>query len=220
MRSQYCTKIYAGAGPQTHQRLFPTLDESRVAPFEAGLFDARAKFPIKAGELIEQAPAMLLFKPFVRDTALGPLVITWEDLLPEHQDSIRATADLIGGKLPIQYRGPDPQGERVLRMTNVKNVAIFPFAGRIGTVRRLDMSSPFLPVKSNCRLKINLQVHEGEASDENSKPRVSVLLELIATKDIGTGQVLMMDLKPTGTAYERELLKAKLQAIGHSFVLD
>jgi hypothetical protein len=223
LSSQYCTKIYAGAGPETFQRLYPSLDESRVAPFDAGLNDARAKVPIKAGERIEQAPAMLLYKPFVKGTALGPLVITWDTLRPEHQTAINSASAPIGGKLPIEYRGPGSDWQQVRRMTKLENVAILPFAGRIGMVRRVNSRSSLVSsIKTNCRLEIGITVHHEEGrneSEEDGKPRVSVVLELIATEDIPTGGVLLMDLKPAGTAYERELLKVKLNDIGHPFNL-
>jgi hypothetical protein len=178
-------------------------DQSRVAPFDAGLNDAaRAKVPIKAGgERIEQAPSMLLYKPFVKGTALGPLVITWDMLLPEHQTAINSASAPIGGKLPIEYRGPGSDWQQVRRMTNLENVAIVPFAGRIGMVRRVNSRSSLVSsIETNCRLEIGITVlpqHEEERNEskEDGKPRVSVVLALIATEDIPTGGVLLMDLK-------------------------
>ncbi len=210
LRSQYCTKIYAGPGPATFRQLIPPIDESRIAPFDAGLNDARAKVPIKAGQRIEQGPAMLMYKPFVKDTALSPLVISWNDLLQEHQDSIRMASGIMEGKLPIQYRGEASQWKRIRRMASVENVAILPFAGRIGLVRRVNTELDGLG-SSNCRLEIAI---DAIATDKETAD-VSVVLTLIATEDIDVGEVLRVDLKPGGTVYESELLKLKLSETGH-----
>ena len=243
LRSRYCTKIYAGPGPSNFRQLIPPIDESRIAPFDAGLYDARAKRPIKAGEQIEQGPAMLLYKPFVKDTALGPLVISWTDLHQEHQDSVRSASAAIGGKLPIQYRGEASKWKRIRRMASLENVAILPFAGRIGLVRRVVVNpdsedlgqlggaeevATSMAIKSNCRLEIEISVTSPDVdggappprrADEQT-PEVSVVLTLIATEDIDVGEVLLMDLKIGSTGYERELLKLKLSETGHLFELD
>lgn len=230
LKSLYCTKIYAGPGPTNFRQLIPSIDKSRIAPFDAGVFDARAKVPIKAGDRIEQGPAMLLYKPFVDDTALGPLVISWDDLLPQHQDSLRAASMEWGGKLPIHYQGEASQWQRIRRMASIEKIAILPFAGRIGLVRRVHhddnkergehVSSTTTTTldreedhATNCRLEVDvhLQVIEGE-----DVPYVSsVVLTLVATDDIDVGEVLKVDLKPAGTAFEKELLRLKLSETGH-----
>jgi hypothetical protein len=234
LRNQYCTKIYAGPGPTNFRQLVPTVDESRIAPFDAGLFDARAKVSIKAGERIEQGPAMLLYKPFVDDTVLGPLVISWNDLLSQHQNTLRSVSMSWGGKLPIHYRGDASQWQRIRRMASIEKIAILPFAGRIGLVRRVHRSKAYnmeqhgeqsawssmtnddedATSSSNCYLEIDVYLTQVIEADDDI-PEVSVVLTLVASQDIEAGQVLKMDIKPAGTAYEKELLRLKLSETGH-----
>lgn len=235
LKTQYCTKIYAGPGPTNFQQLVPpsNTNESRIAPFDAGLFDARAKVPIKKGDRIEQGPAMLLYKPFVDDTALGPIVISWDDLLPQHQDALRSASMSWGEKLPIHYRGEASQWERIRRMASIEKVAILPFAGRIGLVRRVyngkkeqegnnkqESSSRTTTTnveedttRSNCHLEVDVQVQV--IKGEDVPPDVTVVLTLVASDDIKVGEVLKMNIKPAGTAYEKELLRLKLSETGH-----
>jgi len=225
LKNLYCTKIYAGPGPTNFRQLVPRVDESRIAPFDAGLFDARAKIPIKEGDRIEQAPAMLLYKPFVDFTAIGPLVIAWDHLLPQHQEALRSAAQPWGEKLPIHYQGEASQWERIRRLASLDKIALLPFAGRIGLVRRVhndyidnhgDSLASTTGVdedtasRSNCRLEIDVHVNKGE-----DVPDVSVILTLVASEDIEVGEVLKMDLKPAGTAFEKELLRLKLSETGH-----
>ena len=78
-------------------------------------------------------------------------------------------------------------------------------------VRRVGKSS-----RSNCRLEIPTDIKpRGERS--------GVFLELIATRDIMTGQVLLLDLPPPSSASlmagnskkkEEELLKQELKLVG------
>ena len=205
LSSKYCSKIYAGPGRSTYASLIPSIHPDRVAPFEAGLFNARAKVAIQPGDVIEQGPAILLYKPFVEDTALAPLGIFWENLSANHQEVVRSSSR--EGQLPIQYRGHSSDLKTVYRKTSIENTVFFPFAGRIGLVRRVDSSTS----ATNCRLEISVHVDEGGAGDF-----ASVVLTLIATHAIGVGQLLLMDLKPAGSERERLLLKGKLNEIGYS----
>jgi hypothetical protein len=207
LSSQYCSKIYAGPGRSTYASLIPSIHPDRVAPFEAGLFNARAKVAIQPGDVIEQGPAILLYKPFVEDTALAPLGIFWENLSAKHQDVVRTSSR--EGRLPIQYRGHSSDLKTVYRKTSIEKTVFFPFAGRIGMVRRVDSST----AATNCRLEISVHhVNDAGGGDEFA----SVVLTLIATHAIGVGQLLLLDLKPAGTEQERHLLKVKLDEIGYS----
>ena len=85
LQASYCSKLYAGPGQSTFQKLIPVIDESRVAPFEAGVGNVRMKQPVQAGERIETGPAMLLYKPWVKGTLLEGLTLSIDDLNPEQQ---------------------------------------------------------------------------------------------------------------------------------------
>jgi len=210
--------ISSNQGRSNFRELIPPVDESRIAPFDAGLFDARAKVPVKAGDRIEQGPpAMLLYKPFVDDTALGPLVITWDAFQPHHQDSLRSASKPWGEKLPIQYQGEASRWERIRRLASIEKIAIFPFAGRLGLVRRVRQEESGVSTTgagaddSNCRLEVDVDV---QVVDGEDVPYVSIILTLVATKDIAVGEVLKMDLKSGGTMYDKELLKSKVRETG------
>jgi hypothetical protein len=212
LSSKYCSKIYAGPGRHTYASLIPSIHPDRVAPFDAGLFDARAKVTIQPGDVMEQGPAILLHKRFIQDTALAPLGIFWEHLSERHQEILRG-ATVETKHLPIQYRGHSSDMKTVYRSTSLENVVYLPFAGRIGMVRRVVVDGSTKSTSSaNCRLEITVQV--------DGNHHASVVLTLIATKRIRVGQVLLMDLKPAGSDHERQLLKAKLDGIGYSYNLD
>ena len=209
LRSKYCSKIYAGPGRNSYTSLIPSIQPDRVAPFEAGLFNARAKVAIQPGDVIEQGPAILLYKPFIEDTALAPLGVFWENLSANHQQVVRTAS--LEGQLPIQYRGQSSDMKTIYRNTSIENTVFFPFAGRIGMVRRVDSSTH--KSTTNCRLEINVHIdHQQDGGDVVA----SVELILIATQTVGVGQLLLMDLKPAGSERERQLLKAKLKEIGYS----
>lgn len=213
LRSRYCTKIYSGPGRDSYRQLIPSIEENRVAPFDAGFSDARAKVAIKAGERIEQSPGMLFNKVMIEGSALGGLIIGWDHLRPEQQEVMRKNHP--SGKVPVAYSAQRTQWKKIFRNVDLEDLAILPFAGRIGMVKRLPVGNSY--EQSNCQLDIQIQVVK-DAEGENTF--ATVILELIATQDIEVGQNLAMDVYRAGSFFELELLKSKLKQTGQPFVMD
>jgi hypothetical protein len=103
-------------------------------------------------------------------------------------------------------------------LASIEKIAIFPFAGRLGLVRRVRQEESGVSTTgagaddSNCRLEVDVDVQVAGRGDVRY---VSIVLTLVATKDIAVGEVLKMDLKSGGTMYEKELLKSKVRETGH-----
>ena len=91
--------------------------------------------------------------------------------------------------------------KRLDRFESFEDVALLPNAGFLGNVRRVGANSS----ESNCELVIHSQ------GVENS---VGVKLELIATKQIGAGDVLKLNMPPGGTKREVEELEKELKLTG------
>lgn len=208
LRTQYCSKIYSTPGIP----LFPSIDEKRLAPFgKAGLGDARAKVSIKAGERIEKSTGMLLYEPFVQGTVLAPLVFSWDSLNDRQKSVITTFANNhYDGKIPVQYQDHKTDWKQTMRRTNVYDVSILPFAGRIAMVRRVG-SSP--AGTSNCYMKIKMVYNQDYGS-------ATVELELIATEDLAPGDILLLDMPKAGSTLERSLLQASLEETGHPYFFD
>ncbi len=219
LRSQYCTKIYSGPGRDSYLHLIPLVDKKRVAPFDAGFGDARAKVSIKIGERIEQSPGMIFNKVMINGSALGGLIIAWDHLRQELQETIRKNHP--NGQVPVQYAGPQSQWQRVYRRVKLEDIVILPFAGRIGMVKRVPAvdvhGAAEAKEQSNCRLDVQIHVVEDAGSGHTF---TSVILELVATNDIEVGQVLVMDVQKAGNLFELELLKSKIEQTGQLYSMD
>ena len=90
---------------------------------------------------------------------------------------------------------------------------ILPIGGSIGLVARqqqLPENGGTAP-DANCRLVIPSSNDIGAPLEQNS---VVVPLELIATRNISAGELLLLDLPPSGTGQEISLLMKELQLMG------
>lgn len=229
---QYCSKIYAGLGlPSWKGRLLPLLpkdydlpfsiDPRWLAPsFDAGWGDAKTKVDIRAGERLEVSTALVLSHESTKDTALMPLVYAWEDLHEDHREGVRLLA--AKGHLHVQYQGPDTSWKPRNNFTDSKfgDLVLFPVAGNIGMVRRLTGGGE----EANCRLVVHpVQTETNNENDsmEWLEQPVGVTIELIATEDIVSGTVLVVDLvESVATKYEYQLLLHELKATGQPFARE
>jgi hypothetical protein len=205
-KAQYCSKIYAGIGlPTWRDRILPILPEglpfwielSRLAPFDAGIGDAKAKVKISRGERIELTTGLVVSRKLMQGTALGAVVLSWNDLAQDHQTALRTLRE--NGQMILQYQGYDTEWNRIDRFESFEDLAILPVAGNVGLVRRVGDEA------GNCRLVIH---------SEGSPGSVGVTLELIATEDIAVGEVLMLTLPPARSRIELQFLKRELQLTG------
>jgi hypothetical protein len=175
------------------------LNSSNLPPWDAGFGDARAKVDIAKGERIELAIGLVLSQKQLQGSILAPIAFAYQDLQPDHQQSLANLRQL--DQLRLQYQGKDTDWQRIdLLDESLEDVAIFPAAGNIGMVRRVGAYET-----RNCRLVIP----ELESNDS-----AGVFLELIATQDITTGDVLLLNLPVGGTRAERQQLKKELQLTG------
>eukprot|EP00536_Pseudo-nitzschia_multiseries_P002731 jgi/Psemu1/63792/estExt_Genemark1.C_370090 len=221
--SKYCSKIYGGVGqPTWRDNILPILtklhyssggagtilepsswmDLTRLAPFDAGLSDARAKVPMKKGDQIEKSLGLVLSRNHIRGTPLGPIAFYWENLkIDHHQHLINLRDDK---KLLLQYQGQDTNWKSVDRFVGYAEITVLPVSGNIGLVRRVGGADA--GEEYNCRLMIR--------SNKNHPTSVSVTLELIATKDIAAGDVLKLNIAPSEFDEEYELLHDEMEESG------
>jgi hypothetical protein len=207
-QAEFCSKIYAGVGLPSWKQLAPSdptasealMDAARLAPFDAGFGNAKAKFAITSGKRIEISTGLLLSRKLVKGSTLGGLIISWEDdLKEEHKQSLRILRH--SGQVIVQYQGHDTSWRRIDRFDSFEDLAILPAAGNIALVRRVGDSEA-----SNCRLVLHWQ-----GTQHGS---VGVTLELVATADIAVGEVLKLNLPQGGSAAELALLKDELELTG------
>jgi hypothetical protein len=211
-QAEYCSKIYAGIGVPTWEgRILPILPprglpfrtdlSSRLAPFDAGFGDAKAKVSISSGERIEITTGLVVSRQLMKGSALGALILPWDDLTEESQNALRTLRE--HSQLILQYQDIGAWN-RIDSFESFEDLAILPVAGNIGLVRRVGDKKP-----SNCRLTIHSRGVEGS--------KVGVTLELIATRDIPAGEVLTLNLPPVGSKTELQLLEKEMILTGRSY---
>ena len=195
-KKDYCSKIYAGLGrpmwdKYESRRMYP---RERLPPFDAGYADARAKESIKRGERIEIATGMLMVRSPLKNTTLAALGIVWEDLSDDQKGNLTSLRE--EGLLHVAEvtRPKDVWGtmKYVDVLDSFENLFILSLVGSLAYVRRVGMKK-----ESNCRLLIHS--NEGVAKG-------SVILELVATRDIEAEDVLKLNLPKAGNEMERKML--------------
>ena len=221
--SKHCSKIYGGiGGPTWKDSILPILsdmhesggtetvlhpaswmDLTRLAPFDAGLSDARAKIAIKKGGHIEKSLGLVTSRNFVRGTPLGPIAFYWENLKIDHHQSLINLRD--NKKLILQYQGPDTGWESIDRFAGYSEMTVLPVSGNIGLVRRVGSGGEH-GEEYNCRLIIR--------SNKDHLTTVGVTLELIATRDIAAGDVLKLNIAPSEFEEEYRLLHDEMEESG------
>lgn len=215
--SSHCSKAYGGVGlPTWRDRIQPILpktshwmDMTRLAPFDAGLGDARAKVDISKGSYIEKSLGLVVSRNAVRHTPLGVLAFYWENLkIDHHQHLINLRDD---EQLIIQYQGHDTNWESVDRFQGYSEITLLPISGIIGLVRRASPDS-----ESNCKLLIR-------SNKDHLANNVGVTLELVATEDIMVGEVLTLNIAPSEFEEEYHMLHDEMEASGqphHPSIFD
>lgn len=219
--SKHCSKIYGGVGsPTWNGNILPILhsihetgrtgtilnpsswmDSTRLAPFDAGLSDARAKVAIKKGGHIEKSLGLVLSRNHVRGTPLGPIAFYWENLkIDHHQHLINLRDD---NKIILQYQGPDTDWESVDRFRGYSELTVLPVSGNIGLVRRVGSGGD---EGYNCKLLIR--------SNKDHGTNVGVTLELVATRNIAAGEVLKLNIAPSEFVEEYRLLHDEMEESG------
>jgi hypothetical protein len=196
--AECCSKIYAGIGlPKwtlSDGEMYNM--ESRLAPFDAGLGDAKAKVDIAEGESIETGFGLAVSRELMRGTLIAPLLMTWDNFDENQKQALRILQQ--SGRLVV--KGPDMDQPDSFK--SFEDLAILPVAGNIGLVRRGDFPS-------NCRLVIDWR-----AGQSNS---YGVTFQLVATQNIKAGEVLKMEMPKASAEDERRLLKERMDATGNLY---
>jgi uncharacterized protein len=194
-RELYTSKIYSGFGKMNFKALLESLfdDKSkrkydmksyyktRVAPFEAGYRNSRAKVAIdKEGTLLEIAPALIFAKEIVCNTLLEPIALFWNDLEPASLDEEGSN---FAESLRILYKNIDtqwlPRYETLLREDAT---ALLPLGGSLAL---LDRTSSDNPDDYNCRL-------EGIMPDRWNEHAFTI--RIVSTKSIEMGELLVLKM--------------------------
>lgn len=196
----FCSKALSGIGQtsfvdELHGDKLPLkFDFGRLPSANADW--AIAKHSIQAEERIEFAPAAVL--PLNVVGPLAPLVIQWNHLTGRHHVALRKLRN--DGKLHVVRRFAASASGAHVRQDNFESfetTALLPFAGNVGLIQRVGSNNP------NCRLQIS-----GSGAGEGN---ASILLDIIAIRDIQPGETLRLNIQPAGTSDEKRTLRGILE---------
>lgn len=210
--AKYCAKTYAGIGLPSwydiedshHDDPMPfTMDTQRLHEDDNAV--AISKEDVTSGTILEMAPALVVSKHHIENTLLAPLSIFWVDLNTEQQNIMK---ELYAKKeWIVQYQGPDTAWARINRFLRFQDVAIFPVAGNIGLVEKVNENS-------NCKLEISSSssfLASGKVEDIEG---AGILLTLIATSDIKAGESLRLDVPFSANDWELTLMFNEMRHTG------
>eukprot|EP00934_Nitzschia_sp_Nitz4_P004876 Nitzschia sp. Nitz4//scaffold62_size106224//43427//44701//NITZ4_004354-RA/size106224-processed-gene-0.30-mRNA-1//1//CDS//3329555850//4866//frame0 len=206
-QQKYCSRVQAGVGNQTwYERILPHIQRvdftlrQELAKWDAGLGYVRARYDLQPGDRIELSLGLLVSQRILADSAVAPLVVGWEALDSVQQRSLRNLRKRYRDQFVVHYPG---QGKRYDVFESYEDLGILPI-GAISLVRRRGRSQE----DSNCKLKIRETMQPGSGS---------LALELVATKPISKGQVLLLDMAPAGTPQELQMLQDLWKRTGQPY---
>ena len=225
-KKTYCSKVYAGYGrPTWNDRVmaaavglsssaggttgtFPfKIDANhRLAPTDHP--SAVSNQDVKAGTVMEIAPALALSKAVVANTPLAFSSFFWDDWDEEQQKDLKNLRE--SNDLRVQYQGADNDWLRIDAFVDFEDVVVFPAAGNIALVDRIGKSD-----EANCKIKIlasgSMKSHLGHGGANGS---AGIVLQLVAIKDIPTGARLKLNIGNAASPRERDLLLEELRITG------
>jgi hypothetical protein len=212
---QYCRKTVAGPGhPTWLHRVTPTCERYNLhVPFielndMLPLQDqatAVAKEFILAGHILEMAPAIVVPHDDMAFSPLAPMTFFWRDLDAEQQGII--TRLRASGNFPLKAFSNKTQAMEYDVLESFDQVAILPAAGNIGLVRKNGREG----ADSNCRIEIAAAAPSEETRDVGSS---SLVLKLIATKDIQPGEELRLNMPDNSSWLSKTSLAQHLAITG------
>lgn len=214
----YCSKIHAGFGkPAWETRVLASyiyekkleykLNTDRLSPQDHPV--AVVNQDVSIGTILETAPALVLHKDRVTGTLLAPMSFFWNDLNGAQKLAmveLRDQEDIL-----VQQQDHSTRWVREDAFDKFTNVVIFPGTGNIALVQRA------IGETSNCKLDIlssgSMQSHVSHGGTDGS---AGILLQLVATKDLKTGDALILDVPSNNvTPTEYQLLVEELSRSGH-----
>lgn len=215
-KKAYCSKVYAGIGrPSWDDRVMASVYEEkhknlintqRLADLDHPA--AVVNQHVSAGTVLEIAPALVLSKDKVDNTALAPMSFFWGDWDAVHQQDLKELRDSMDLRVQHQSQATDWNREDSFR--EFEEVVLFPAGGNIALVERVGKSG-----NANCLIKIiasgSMKSHLNHGGTSGS---AGILLQLVATKDLRTGDRLKLNIQATGSPYENKLLAETLFQTG------
>jgi SET domain len=221
--AKYCAKTLAGIGEpgwsKVNQELAGYGQSSHTISMErlhaSDNTVTISKHDVLSGAVLEMAPALILNKAQVQNSLLAPFCIYWSDLNFEQQTIMAELYEK--NEWIVQYQGWDTGWVRTNRINGWDEMAILPAAGNIGLVLKMSpteghkVSSKEAP---NCKLEITSSGSLTSAGGVENTGSAGIILSLIATRDIESGEILRVDLIDTSTDFEKKLLYIDMKSTG------
>lgn len=214
--AKYCAKTLAGIGKpgwhkietfeRTNRKRPVTFDVQRLHPYDNPV--TICKEHVSSGTVLEMAPGLIISKAYAEHSMLAPYCYFWTDLKAEQQ---AVMMDLYEKKeWVVQYQGPDTGWVRGDKFEGFEEIAILPVAGNIGLVMKVSPDDD-----PNCRLEITSSGSLTSAGGVEKSGSAGIILSLIATRTIESGEVLRLDMHESTHASALELLFNEIKLTGH-----
>lgn len=216
-KADFCSKVTAGIGRPTWQkRIFPMLpphvpfwiDPQWLAPRDAEIGTAFAKIAVSVGQVLEWGSAMVLSqRHHLKGSPLAAIAMRWQDLAPDQQLALQDLRQR--GQWMLQYNQwySDNAWNRTDGLESWDDIALLPFGGTVGLIARGKENS-------NCRLVIPTESVDIQTNS------VVVPLQVVATRDIRSGETLRLDFPSIRMTNELDLLKKELDLMGRIPSID
>ena len=201
----YTSKIYTGHGKKKFKEVMKSITEAkserkynvkpyyktRVAPFNAGYRNARAKVSIaKEGITMEIVPALIISKKIVRKTLLEPIVLQWKDIEPSSFDPSFHSLET----LRVLYKRESTCWLPQYEDKGIENTCIVPLAGSLALMERTTSDDPN---DYNCRLE-DIKLDE---FNENA-----FCVRIVSTRPIKVGEQLILKMSNISASKKRHNL--------------
>jgi FMN phosphatase YigB (HAD superfamily) len=210
---KHCPKTIAGPGrPTWLQRLQPACAHYNIYLPPRRLHDmplqdhptAVAKEAVRAGQLLEMAPALVVPHDQMVFSPLAPMTIFWNDLDEEQQETIEQLQ--LHGVFRLKAVSNETGKMKPDILEYFNDAAILPAAGNIGLVRKVGREA-----ESNTRIEI---VAVTEFMDKLDDGSAGLILKLIATKEIEPGEELLLNLPDHSSWHSKMNLAQHLALTG------
>jgi hypothetical protein len=220
-KNQYCSLVYSGmsrsgwnnrvmAGIFAGVKYPYQINSHRLSPWEHTA--AVVKRDVTPGTVLEIAPALVMEKSMVRNTLVAPYCFFWNDWDETQQQMLKLLRE--DQKLYVHYQGPDSNWTIRDNFHTLDDIAILPFAGSIALVERVGSHG-----NANCELQIISATaqHSTEPSSQSISKDSSnnnVVLRLVATKHLVSGERLKLGIASSATSKEIQILMEELTRTG------
>lgn len=203
LERKYCSNLVAGIGHSAwNHRIAPSQMQTGY-PMPQMDLDARlplqdhptaiAKKGIVEGETLETAPALVVPMEHMIGSVLSPMVIYWHDLDERQKETIHALREI--GAFRMKGINNETGHHEIDVLKFFDDASILPAAGGIALVKKVGNDNP------NCRIDILASTEQEEDMDMGS---TGLVLKLVATKNIQSGEELRLDL-PDSSSWDSKM---------------